>query len=115
MTRAGSERQADLTVKCGQVETQVLARHDGVRYSALKGWCFMKAAIYLKSCIAGLVAAVVLAPVGLILFVVLSTPRIPGVSHLYDLRSLFSFGKPWLAVILIFVTGFLWEFRRASR
>jgi hypothetical protein len=79
--------------------------------------------IYLKSVLAGLGAvaiSVFLLPIGFLIYGVFFFRPPPGregggeVS--WDLRSLFASSLiPWIILLAIFVLGFYWKFRRASR
>jgi uncharacterized BrkB/YihY/UPF0761 family membrane protein len=74
--------------------------------------------IYLKSIFAGIVAVfsvVALLFVGIVIYLMIAASKEQGdVSIGWDPISLVRPG-PVLVILAVFVAGFLWEFRRASR
>jgi len=72
--------------------------------------------IYLKSVFAGIVAVVLsfcLLIVGIVIYLWITAPEAGGVMA-SDPISVIKIG-PLLVILGVFVAGFLWEFRRASR
>ena len=74
--------------------------------------------IYLKGIVAGIVAVVsvaVLLVVGIVTYLVVSASKEQGEGAIgWDPVSVIRPG-PVLIILAVFVAGFLWEFRRASR